>query len=444
MAGIKKIFELGIKGVNLTALPFELDDSEVITATNLEPSADSRALGLQKRGGIVAINGTAINSGASIGGAFQITPNSIVTDTLYAGLDASAGTNTWRSTTNGTSWGFVTSPPLPQQSTKVELSAAIDMVNQRCVTYKGKLYYPGNSYTALAENSQPYVVCFDGTTSYTAAVIPQIYSGGALTETMFITDMYVFQEKIYIGTYDLTGAPVLGRVFEFTPETGTIVQVGGDFSGVGAPWTLCGWHGRLWVGTYSAATSGEGRIYSIVPGVDSTWVLRHTTVAGNGWITSMCNYRGLLYFATQADSGSTPHVRVSATPFNGSAWSNSDTGPSGNATANYDSFNLLTEFDDVLYSLYYRSNATPVFTIRKLVGGAWSTDYDIQANFTARKYAGQSLVWNNVLYYVIAEPGGTGTPNGSTGGLILRKTEGGAWAKVDDISARGMLGSVQV
>jgi len=205
------------------------------------------------------------------------------------------------------------------------------------------------------------------------------------------------------------------------------------------PFSLAWYLGRLWAGTYGIGGASAGKVYSIIPGVEETWTLDHTTTVSQGYILSMQPYKGSLFAGTIGDAGIDALVlkRTSS-----GVWSTSETAPTHVGGSSYQS---LVVYESELYAVFEDPGAGGSNLIRKFNGSAWSTDADIYADFGAssdKGHSGQGLVWDGSLYLPLIW-------TSSTLGAIRKvlKNTSGAWSAVDTLTAdgfRGPLGVVRV
>jgi len=441
MAGKLNVYDLGQGGVNTSKSPVHLDTTELTKGQNAVLDTAGAQGGIRTRGGLPKLNSVAMQG--KINGAIHvpIADESAKTSTLYAGIEVTSGSNTWRSTTDGTTWGFVTSPAKVQQASKL---TGAGFQNHRlmntCATLNGKLYYPADGYTQFngAGHQPPPLRVFDGTTDEPFGTVPYNPSEGDTTNSYCILDIIAANGKIYFTSADggaSTNDPA--RVFEGDPATGQITQIGpeigGGATGYGVGWPLAWYNSRLWVGVGTVS----GQVLSIRPGLDTAWVVE-TTAGGGAFIGGFGVYKGLLYAGT-VNSASAPLVLVRSSL---GVWSTSDTGPGGPAVGNslYHSF---TVYNDELYAVYFDNDTVTSILVRKFDGTTWTTDEDITGSFplsATLQRPGQMIVFGANMYLAMTEAGGSGTPATPGGGIL--KNASGTWSKVDACSARGFLGVV--
>lgn len=438
MPGKISIYNLGERGVNVVKSPIHLTDGELRSAQNAIFDPASAEGGIRKRGGMPRFSGSAM--AGSVMGIVNVPLAAPSQITRYFFLALSTeDADTWARSTDGTTWTEVTSPARAQSITHV-VDAQHQYYVGKMATLNRKIYYFGNDY--VQGTTDPPVRVYDGTNDYELFRVPFNPAAGSATHTILGNTFCVHDGKLYMSVYDPGGAApdTGGRVFEFDPDTGYITQVGnlwgngaGEVAG-GMPYSLCSHNGMLWAGTYGLAGASTGRIYSIRPGIDTTWTLRVTTAAGAGWIISMASYKGELYYGTQGDAGSAALLRKRA---NDGTLSTIDTAPSTDA---FNYFGGLTVFNSELYAAWV--NLSPAVAketlIRKWDGSAMSTDRDVATNDGARD-VGQPLVYGSTLYFPFKA-----TSTAAADGFLLKKT-GGTWSKpLSNANIRGFMGRVDV
>ncbi|KKN61511.1 hypothetical protein LCGC14_0520990 [marine sediment metagenome] len=442
MAGKLNVYDIGQGGVNSSKSPIHLDTTELTKGQNVVLDTAGAEGGIRKRGGLPKLNGTAMQG--KINGAISvpIADESAKTQTLYAALEVSSGSNTWRTSTDGTTWAFATAPAKITQHSKLVTGTGFpSTLTVRVASVDGKLYYPSDSYTQFnnANHQRPPLRVYDGTSDEPFGSVPYSPSEGDTTNAYVITDMLAANGKVYFVSAD-GGASVNdpARVFEGNPATGQITQIGpeigGGATGYGPAVHLAWYNSRLWIGVGNIS----GQILSIRPGLDTSWVVEHTVASK--YISGLGVFEGLLYAGT-GSTASEPTVLVRSSL---GVWSNTDTGgPSGADTYITSGF---TVYNSELYVvLQWTAGANGSVSIRKFDGSSWTEDEDITSSFPGGgggilQVPGNMLVFGDNMYLAMQEQGGTGTPSDPNGAIL--KNASGSWTKVDDLSARGWMGVV--
>lgn len=437
MSGKLNVYRIGQGGVNLVKDPLHLSDDEVTQAQNAEIQSDTNTGGeggLSKRNGLSVLNGSALSG--SISGMFGLPILTTYTRTLYAAR-GSQDSNTFRTTTNGTSFSSVTTPLAGTlQSQWTDENAARDA--HRFATFKNLILYPGNNYTKGTDN--PEIDVYDGTTSQ---IVSRINIGPSSngSPAYSITDMLVANGKVYIGVHDPggSGANIAGRVLVYDPITGKIQQVmnafgpgTGEQTG-GAPSALCYYQGQLYVGLNgSTTTDGIGTIVRGYPDIGTTWTSDVANLSGH--IASICAFKGDLYVGTMSSVSSVAKIykRTSTTA--------AYTGVYSSSFAGENSFmgNLIVYVDELYATEYSGGGDTDavIIHIKKSTDGAsYTTDRDVDSTDSgvAGNIPTNALLFGADLFITFRA-----TTAAGTNGFIDRKS-GGTWSKVDTGNFNGQL-----
>lgn len=439
MAGKENNFVLGTRGINLVDEPLALEDGDLQNAQNAEFRRTAGKMAIGIRGGLARLNASDLG-GSILGGANIPLPSPLSASLTRAFLVArnTLTANTWQRSTNGTTWATAATPSQAQTYAQA-VDANFGYFNQRCVSYQGKLIYPGSDYVQYptASDTAPPIRVWDGTNDFEIGRVPKNPESGA-ANTILINDFVVHSNRVYYCTYDPGGAAPnhFGRVIELDLGTGQMTQIGDRFdagSG-GMPYCLCSHNGLLWVGTYGIGGSAVGNIYSINVDTEDTWTLRHTTGIGAGYILSMASYRGILYFGCQGDAGSAALVRTLANDYTTAA-----TSDTGSDTTAFNYYAALTVYNDELYAVYVSNSGAPTIChVRKFDGSSWTTDLDVDAAQSDR-HVGQAFVnpYDDSLLIAFLS-----TDASAIDGFIYRKASG-AWTAVETgLNCRGFLGRV--
>lgn len=426
MAGKETNFTLGTKGLNLVDEPLSLQDGDLQNAQNAEFRRDGGAQGIGLRGGTSRLNSADLG-GTILGGAGVPLPSplsSSLVRAFHAALSTGSATDTWERSTDGTTWAGVTAPARAIIQAK---SPASNYLNQRCVSFNGNLVYSANDYTQGTD--QPPVRVYDGTTDAEICTIPDNPASSGVCNT--VLDYIVHRQRLFLAAYD---PGPRGRVLELDLETGQLQQIGNAFdTTAGMPYCLCSHNGLLWVGTAKLAGAAVGRIYSFRVDVDTSWTLRVTTGAGQGYIRSMASFQGELYFGTNGDAGTDALLRVLENDY--TTVTTSDTGSKLNDP---DEFDALTVYDGALYCVY-SCTGEDISQVRKFDGSSWTTDLDIFAAEARAAQVGQMFVNVRDTSLLVAF---CSTGDGNSDGFIYRKVSG-SWVKeVTGEDVRGFLGRV--
>ena len=434
-------YGFGKDGVNLVKNPLQLGDGEASQLQNAELRLDVNAVGelaLGKRGGFVALNGSALSGGAVMG-MLGLNLKTTYVRTLYAGLGTAAA-NTFRTSTNGTTWANSAAAPIPSVNSKFT-DANGERDARRISAFRNFIVYPFNTYTKGTDN--PPLAIWDGTEGFTLLTIPIGPSATAATPAFEIVDLLTADGKLYMAIHDPGGsAPDLaGRVMSLNLESGALRQIAtafgngtGDITG-GYPCSLCFYKEQIWVGLQgNTTTDGIGKIVRCYPEIDQTWTSDVATLTG--FPCSLAVYKGDLYAGVQTSvsSNSAVYKRTATT----NAWAASFTSAAGAGDSGF--CGSLIVYGTDLYACEYFSGATDVVHIKKWDGSSWTTDRDVDAvdgvDATNPQMPGNSVNGPNTdLLFAFRPSSGDTTADG----FILRKASG-TWTKVDPlINTNGML-----
>jgi|GEM_PF-5363352 len=232
---------------------------------------------------------------------------------------------------------------------------------------ENKLIYAGSGYTTF-----PPIRIFDGTFDRELCTLPPTAAG---VTPYAIISMLAANGTIYVSTID-TGTDStnwVGRVFSLDIATAALTPIGAAFTTGHVPYALAWHNGRLYCGTHRQVSTAVGKIYAILPGVDTAWVedydLASSSMTG---VASMLSFQGTLFVGCTAAAGTFAKVIKRATD---GTYSTAETGSGGTARAN-NGFLSLAEFSSVIYAGYWNNDTTAVTSIRKSVDGTtWTVSY---------------------------------------------------------------------
>lgn len=435
-------YTLAEAGVSLTQSPVHTPEGGVLSAQNVEKIRVQGLGGLGSRGGLAAISSMTALGAAVVALAnlpFTIAQNAI----MMIALNTAELVNSWKTTVDGVTFLNLT-PSVLQRSTNAfvfggSFSGSFMVpgnifIGQRAANFKNKFYFSGADYTT--GTSQPVVVMYDGRGTFEILRIPNNPTGGG-GPAWGITDMWVDNGVIYIAVFDPGGAApsTKGRVIAFDPSAGSIFVVGNYFGNGagenvnGMPYAMCSWLGRLFVGTMGLSGAPDAAIYSILPGVESTWTLEHQFASDQGWAMSLCTFNGNLYVAVSADVSGNGGV-WQRTP--GGTWTHVFTGP--DTAVGYCCG--LVVFNNTLFCVYF-SETHHVLIKSSTDGSTWTTDLDVGADLGNTTHApGTPFVFDNQLFF----PFFSATADDLTGVLYARTTLGVYTKPLNGFGIRGCLG----
>lgn len=434
-------YGFGRDGVNLVKNPLEMGDGEASQLQNAELRLDQVTVGegaIGKRGGFVALNGSALAS--SVLGMIGLNLKTTYTRTLYVGR-GSQNSNTFRTSTDGTTFSNVSTPLIPAVPTKFA-DAGGKRDARRIASFRNFIVYPFNTYVVGTDN--PILAIWDGTDALQLAAIPIGPSATASTPAYAITDMLTANGQIYFAVHDPggSGANLAGRVMSLNLETGVIKQIATPFGNAtgevtgGYPCCLAWYQDQLWAGLQiNATTDNVGKIVRCYPDIDSDWTSDVSTLSGVP--CSMAVYKGDLYAGVEssAANNSAVYKRTASSK----AWAASFTSSAGAAGTGF--CTSLIVYNNELYAVEYWSGATDVIHIKKYDSSSWTTDRDVDASdgtdTTNPQMPGNSVLGSNSDLFIAFRP--IAESDTAADGFVLRKV-GGSWSKVDAAqNTNGML-----
>lgn len=404
------LYNLGSMGVDLTRSPLHKADGALVAAQNAVPDVRGEAGGLTKRDGLVAVNST--SAGGSLLGAVNAQVGS---GTFGAGLSgnrvfySSAGLSVWRYSDDywDTSAGVANAGEALDTGDFAGITGT-GHAGPFAVVYNNQVYFADGQ--GVRGTDQPNITIFDGAVDKVFVTVPNNPDAAVVTQA--VSSMVVNEGTIYLTTWDVgtATANLKGSVYSLNPITGVLTKLGATFPTTYLPWKLC-WHGgRLWCGTFSEDVDAAGRVYWIRPGIDTAWTLDHTTTAGQGQITTLCEYRGELFAGTTGNATVAALVKKRTTL---GVWSTSATGPEV-ATGSY--YHSMAVYLDKLYVVFERNGGAANETIDVFDGTSWSTAY----NLTSNGHSASNLF--DAGQYLLAMSASAGAAG------VLRSATGASWA----------------
>lgn len=426
-------YGFGRDGVNLTKNPLEMGDGEASQLQNAELRLDQATVGesaLGKRGGFVALNGSALAS--TVLGMIGLNLKTTYTRTLYVGR-GTQNSNTWRTTTDGTTFSNTSTPPIPAAISK--FSDANGVFNaRRPVAWRNFIVFPFNTYTKGTDT--PPIELWDGSESFTLSQLTVGPSATASTVAFTITDSIVAGGYIYFAVHDPGGAApdLCGRVMRINLETGRMEQVGpcfgntsanGEITG-GYPQCLCWYQDQIWAGLETGNnTDNIGKVVRINPVTDTNWTADTSTLSGN--VTTLAVYKGDLYAGSRATAAN--NSKVHKRDATAGTWAASFTSTAGVAGGGF--IASLIVYGTSLYCCEYWSGATDVIHIKAFDGTTWTTDRDVDASdgtdTSNPQIPGNAILFGSDLFFAFRPIADSDT---AADGFVLKKS-GGSWSKVD-------------
>lgn len=429
MGDIIKNRSFGVDGVNIVIDPLKLKESEATQLQNAELLPDETTGGnfaLKQRAGFQALNGSAMTGSVLGGTGWPL--KTTYTRTLYAARQTE-DSNTWKTSTNGTSWTDTPTPAALAVDTKYA-----DENNKRnarrIAAFRTYILYPGNGYTQDTDN--PIVVIWDGAASVTVTAIPTpgSISNSSAAPQYAIVDMLMAEGKLYLLTHEPGGSSThnCGQVLQLNLDTGVLRQVASAFSGSspeidgGAPSCMAFYKGQLFVGLNGEATTdGIGKIVRCFPDVDTAWTVDVSNLTSH--VSSLAVFLGKLYAGTQS-SATNPEKIYERSPTAGT-WSAVFTGIAGGG-GNGHCTSLFVQ-SSVLYAVHYHATAPTIHIKSSSDGSTWATSRDVDASDggVAGLLPGSMATLSNKLYVVFRS-----STVSATDGFIMQLASG-TWTKVD-------------
>jgi hypothetical protein len=396
---------VGKLGVTITQSPLHTPDGGLLTGQNVEYIRDQGLGGLGTRGGLGALNTSALAGSVlaivnlpfdapSVGGG------DIPVRLLVYRITVAGSVQAWIESADGAT--FSTVAALTKFPT--ETNPTVDSIS--LASLQRKLWFKEG------DTGQGQLIAWNGTSQ----VVRRDFMDPYLTNEM-TTFMLAAEGRLYY-----TGAIPGGAsyaVYSFEPNTGQITQIGNLFTAasVGRPVSLAWAFGRLWA-LVDTIGSTSTVVYSILPGQETTWTQDSTgTVASPNRPGFMVVSDGELFATTYSNDGTTPALVRRRTT---SGWATSLT-----AADNGSRFGHPIVFNGELFVGYDNAAGTGL-DIRKWDGSSWSVDKDIQTDFAlTTPTIGQPVVFLDALYWPFH--GGTS--------MVAKRTAAGVWSAALAVTA---------
>jgi hypothetical protein len=252
--------------------------------------------------------------------------------------------------------------------------------------------YAGNDYAT--GTGQPTIRIFDGRSDRSMITVPDVVG----VKTIAIIAMVAINGKIYFTTLDsgTSSANWTGRVFQFDPDTLTLVQMGTQFTGGEVPYALCYHMGRLFMGT-NKGDGSAAKIYWFRIGIDTAWTQDYTlTTSSVGGCLSLASFQGLLYVGCNATAAmATNKILVRDTA---GAYTTSLTLTTAGTFRASNGVPAMIVFNNKLYATFWNPDTVPDCYIKQFDGTSWTTVYT-GAGVTVRPFSGL-FTSKNVMYVI--------------------------------------------
>ncbi|MET0742955.1 MAG: hypothetical protein ABWY78_06250 [Microvirga sp.] len=419
MGDILKGYNLGEMGVNVAKSPIHLTDGELVAAQNAQFYVEAGRGAIRKRPGLQVFSNALAGDVKGFIGVPLPSPNRramLLISKQNASTFIMEGSV---SADGGTTWGaasflglIATGMRLAAQDPPVDVAGAITGFYGRRQAVIGDFMYLGEDPDAVDTTAGRLIQLYRRYDYVSAAyqfVASQvmIFPSSSAIDTIFRhkSTLYVANRGTggfnnYLWQLDpLTGQnTIMGLGTAFVPGTENIMS--------GAP-NL----GMLFIGT-SRAT--QGQIHKLRVG-DASWTLVKTAAANQHTYVSMAVYKGIMYCATSALSGTAAIIEAMAVAGTFS------TARTGGTTGQHNWWDLLTLHNGELFAFYQVLDGT-VCQAHKYDGSSWVNDEDL------------ALLTGGVTYITQAQSFGTTLwVSASVGGdlRMLKRTSGGTWTVVD-------------
>jgi len=425
MAENQPDYQVGQRGLNIVADPLTLPDGTLLKAENVEFVREGGIGGLASRAGLAPLNASAL--GAAVLAIVNIPIDTAAFGSSASGLlvalhpSAPVSSSVWLFSNDGAAFSVPTG--LASMLAAGEVNSTVLLGQRQRLAVRAFESVFAVSYGTDLATVPPKLAKWDGTDASQPAL--DLPSTDGLTPPTsapsIVLDVLAVGALLYFTTTQAgVGGPngQLVRVFRFLPSSGVLTQIGNtiDAGGAGSGELAGGLafaYGNLFLGISTSAFL-PGRVYRILPDIETTWTLDETLPAGHDLI-SIGTFAGELYVGTHLTGGlSLIRKRTSA-----AVWSTSFTGASNDGY-----IGPLIEFDSKLFAGWWRSTG-PQLLVQVFDGTSWTEDENLVTtfSFTAVTRFGQAVEFGGALYWSMPRPGAYPTENGS----LLKRDTGGTW-----------------
>lgn len=441
---------IGDKGVQLTGSPIHTPDGGLLVGQNVEFTREQGLGGIASRRSLSKLNSSAlagqIHHLANLPFPF---PTSKV---LMVGLNDGETGLSWLKSTDGAAFTSIASTLVNRPiaidkftaNVSANLHAGFWYMAQRSASYKRRFYFASNNYVVwyngiVTTPTRPPIEQYDGVFGLELFRMPDNPTATAGSFPTWIIGIWIFNGLMWLCVWDPGGtAPShKGRVMTFDPEDGTLALVGnrfGDGTGEntrGMPYALASFAGRMFCCTMGIAGSipePGGRVYSILPEVETTWTVDRTLTGSGEFGMDLLPFEGNLYMGVNGTVSQPARIDV-RTP--GGTWSASFT--AGASAQSY--CGGLIEFNGDLYCAYFNSGVT--CQILKFDGASWVVDKDIGVDYTTLVHApGTPIIFEGALYWAFFNQ----TSGSALTNFLVKRTTGGVYTR--PLTGRGIRGGL--
>ena len=428
------VYNMADMGVNVTKSPLHLEDGELTKAQNWQTDPALADGAVRRRDALAKLNSSALAGSVKGLIALPLPSEFTTTRTFYAPID-DATTNTWRRSSDGTTWATITTATLRKCATTshANVSGSIYEGSLRGVgafaSLSGKIYFPGDDYNSpedASTDTPPTVYSWDGTTERKLFVVPR--NPYADSDSYAVTSIVPYSAtELLVSVFDIHAGNNTrhGRVFLYDTVDGTLEQLGPESDIRGGIFIPFVYQGRAWIAPANFVIGSTQSIQWVRPG-DAAWVSDANFEASAVGGVSMAEFLGDLYLGTHSSAAVVSRIRKRTTST--AAWT-SVFSTDGSGTGQYCGPLIVTA--DGLTILAYMNNADGTSPEQRILsstdGTSWSTDLDIVADLgTAYIVSGTPYRDSDgSSYWPIRRSDNTG--------FIKKRTSAGTWSTVDTI-----------
>lgn len=439
--GKLNVYDMAEKGVNTTKSPLHLNDGELTKAQNWQTDPTLADGCIRRRDAMSKLNGSALAGSVKGLIALPLPSEFTTTRVFYAPIDDGT-TNTWRTSSNGSSWATITDATLRKCATTAHANSvgAIYEGSLRGVgtfaSLGGKIYFPGDDYNSpedASTDTPPTVYSWDGTNAIKLFVVPR--NPYADTDCYAVTSIVPYSAtELLVSVFDINsgGSTRHSRVLLYNLLDGSLEQLGPETDIRGGIFTPFVYQGRVWVAPANFVIGETIAILWVRPG-DPAWTSDANFEGAAVGGVSMAQFLGNLYMGTHSTASVVARIRkrTSSTAVWSSVFSTDGSGTGqyvGPLIVTADGLTLLA------YANFGGGSAPVIRIVSSTDGSSWSTDLDVVADLGAGYTVSGTpyLDSDGSIYWPLRKSDNTG--------FIKKRTSAGSWSTVDTIdNLRGPL-----
>lgn len=439
--GKLNVYNMAEKGVNVTKSAIHLEDGEVTKAQNFQTDPTLADGVIRRRDGLTKLNSSALAGAVKGLIALPFPDEFTVTRTFYAPIDDGT-TNTWRRSTDGTTWATITSATLRKAAITAHANGTGGIYQDSMrgsapwIGFNHKIYFPGDDYVSSEDGgtaTDPTFYSWDGTTAVKLFTVPK--SPYSTLKCQAIVSVVPYGEsELLISTndYDTADGAVHTRVLLYNTIDGSLEQLGPETDIRGAVMAMTVYQGRIWIVPTNFVIGVTVNVSWIRPG-DPAWTtdvaLPSVSIGGVG----MAEFLGDLYVGTHSSALIDAFIRkrTAAT----GAWS-TVLSTDGSGVFQHLGPLIVSADKQTIFAYYDNVDGTGVKQriVKSTDGTSWTTDLDIVADLGAG-YTVSGFPYldsDGAIYWPLRKADDTG--------FIKKRTSAGVWSTVDTIAAlRGQI-----